>query len=304
MRAMIGQVGRALADRAPSRLVHLAGRVREVVAPQPWPYDEAAVGLYRCEQRGRGILPHPAYLYGLLSAARTARAVGVPAITALEFGVAGGNGLFSLRRHADVVREWYGVDVEIVGLDSGAGLLPATDPRDCPFALQEGDFAMDPEALDPSRAGAELVLGDVEATAGPLATRIADGDLPPLGFVSHDLDVYVGTRAALAALGDLPTTALLPRVPMYFDDLTGWPYTTETGERAAITDFNRCSDVRKVGRLENLEHTLGGHARWANWPRMMHLLHVFDHPDYNAPERVEHIDLGLHARVRNRHPAG
>jgi hypothetical protein len=293
--SLTGRLARVV-DRAPSRLVHLAGRVREVVAPQPWALDEAAVGLYRCEQRGRGALPHPAYLYGLLSAARTARAIGQPAITALEFGVAGGNGLCSLKRHAEVVREWYGLDVRIVGLDSGAGLLPATDPRDCPFALHEGEFAMDHAALDPHLDEQELIFGDVEHTVGPLAARIADGDLPPLGFVAHDLDVYVGTQATLAALGDLPPAAVLPRVPMYFDDLSGYPYTTETGERAAITEFNRSAEQRRVGRIENLEQTLGGHARWANWPRHMHLMHVFDHPDYNAPERVDHVDLGLRTR--------
>ncbi len=129
--------------------------------------------------------------------------------------------------------------------------------------------------------------------------RTVVGDLPPLGFVAHDLDVYSGTLSTLAAIGDLPTAAALPRVPMYFDDLSGYPYTTETGERAAITDFNRRADGRRIGRIENLEQTLGGHARWANWPRHMHLLHVFDHPDYNAVEKVDHVDLGLRAR-----PAG
>ncbi len=297
--SLTGRLGGRVVDMAPSRLVHLAGRVREVVAPQPWPTDEAAVGLYRCEQRGRGVLPHPAYLYGLLSAARTARAVGLPAITALEFGVAGGNGLCALHEHAEVVRARYGLDVRIIGLDSGSGLLPATDPRDCPFALHEGEYAMDRAALDPHLRDAELVIGDVERTVRPLAARIADGDLPPLGFVAHDLDVYSGTLSTLAAIGDLPTAAALPRVPMYFDDLSGYPYTTETGERAAITDFNRRADGRRIGRIENLEQTLGGHARWANWPRHMHLLHVFDHPDYNAVEKVDHVDLGLRAR-----PAG
>ncbi len=299
-RSLTERLGKQVLDLAPSGLVHLAGRVREVVAPQPWALDEAAVGLHRCEQRGRGVLPHPAYLYGLLSAARTARAAGFPAITALEFGVAGGNGLRALQQHADVVRDWYGIDVAIVGLDSGSGLLPATDPRDCPFALHEGEFAMDRAALTPHLGRAELILGDVEVTVRPLADRIAAGDLPPLGFAAHDLDVYSGTRATLEALGALPVTAALPRVPMYFDDLSGYPYSTETGERAAITDFNRSAVVRRIGRIENLEQTLGGHARWANWPRHVHLLHVFDHPDYNAPEKVDHMDLGLRARSRTR----
>lgn len=293
MGTALTDIVRRTVDRAPSRLVQLAWRVREVVAPQPWPFDEAAVGLYRCEQRGRGILSHPAYLYGLLAAARTAQAIGVKAVTALEFGVAGGNGLRAMQRHAQVVSDWYGLDVTIVGLDSGGGLLPSSEPRDCAFALHEGEFAMDYAALAPHLEGIELVLGDVETTVTSLASRIAGGDLPPLGFVAHDLDIYRGTLAALKALGALPVEALLPRVPMYFDDLSGYPYTTQTGERAAINDFNQVSDTRRIGRVENLEQTLGGSAHWANWPRHVHLMHVFDHPAYNAAERVAHTDLRL-----------
>lgn len=296
-KSLIGRVRRAAVAAAPSRMVHLAARVREVVAPQPWPFDDAAVGLYRCEQRGRGALPHPAYLYGLLAAARTARAVGADAITALEFGVAGGNGIRALREHANVVRAWYGLEVTIVGLDSGAGLLPSTDPRDSPFALPAGEFAMDHDALAPHLEGAELVLGDVGRTVGPLMDRVASGELPPIGFVAHDLDVFSGTHAALQAIGSLPTGAVLPRVPMYFDDISGYPYTTETGERAAITAFNTRSGRRRIGWVENLEQTLGGCARWANWPRHMFVLHTFDHPDYAAPEQVDQVDLGLRDRL-------
>lgn len=291
--SLIARAGRRAASVAPSRLVHLAARVREVVAPQPWPSDDAAVGLYRCEQRGRGALPHPAYLYGLLAAARTARAAGAREITALEFGVAGGNGLRALRAHAEVVRSRYGVGVTIVGLDSGHGLLPPTDPRDSPFALPEGEFAMDRAALEPHLDGIELVLGDVGETVVPLMERLAAAELPPLGFVAHDLDVFTGTHAALQAIGGLPTAAALPRVPMYFDDISGYPYTTETGERAAITAFNAGPQQRRIGRVENLEQTLGGSARWANWPRHVFVLHTFDHPDYGAREQVTQMDLGL-----------
>lgn len=296
--SMIMRAGRRAAAVAPSRLVHLVARVREVVAPQPWPFDDAAVGLHRCEQRGRGVLGHPQYLYGLLAAARTARAAGTQEITALEFGVAGGNGLRALREHAEVVRSWYGVRVTVVGLDSGRGLLPATDPRDSPFALPEGEFAMDHAALAPHLDGIELVLGDVGATVGPLMERIASGRLPPLGFVAHDLDVFTGTHAALQAIGGLPTVATLPRVPMYFDDISGYPYTTETGERAAITAFNEGPQRRRIGWVENLEQTLGGSARWANWPRHVFVLHTFDHPAYGAPEQVTQPDLGLRGTPR------
>lgn len=289
----MSSIPRGLIDRLPAGAVQLAFRLREVVNPQPWPSDDAAVELYRAERsHRRGVLPYPAYLYGLLSAARTARAVSAPAFTAVELGVAGGNGLRALEDHADRVGAQYGVTIAVAGLDSGAGLLEPADPRDCGFALSRGDFAMDQSRLTPSLRHAELVLGPVEDTVGPFMQRIASGELPPLGFVSHDLDMFTGTLATLDAI---PKDAqrLLPRVPMYFDDLSGYPYTDETGERAAITAFNETNSTRRIGRVENLEHTLGGSARWQNWPRQFFVLHAFDHVAYNEHESISIPDLGL-----------
>src|SRR5215207_985617 len=45
-------------------------------------------------------LDRPHYGYGLLKAAELARRLGYARISAIEFGVAGGNGLLSLERHA------------------------------------------------------------------------------------------------------------------------------------------------------------------------------------------------------------
>lgn len=289
---------RHVAGMTPGGLVNLAVRLREVIAPQPWPMDEAAVQLHHAERHHRrGMLPYPAYLYGLLSAARTARAVGTAAFTAVEFGVAGGNGLRALEDYADRVGHQYGITITVVGLDSGAGLLEPTDSRDCGFALGQGDFAMDQATLRATLRHAELILGPVEQTVGPFMQRIGAGELPPLGFVAHDLDVFTGTLAALDAMPTDPQR-LLPRVPMYFDDLSGYPYTDETGERAAITAFNAKSDIRRVGKIENLEHTLGGSARWQNWPRHVFVLHVFDHPAYNEPEKSQRPNLALSRQRR------
>lgn len=282
-----------IARLAPRRCVNFAQRLRWAIAPRPWPWDEAAVLLHHAETHGRGPLPHPPYLYGMASAARTARAVGADAFTALEFGVAGGNGLLAMERHADLVGRRYGVRVAVVGLDSGAGLLPATEPRDCAFALGAGEFAMDRPALIARLRDAELILGDVADTVRPLVARIESGELPPLGFVSHDLDVYTGTLATLEGIGVLGPERALPRVPMYFDDLSGYPYTTAVGEHAAIAAFNARRDDRRIGQVANLALTLGGSSRWAAWPAHVFVLHAFDHPRYNADERVANPDFSL-----------
>jgi hypothetical protein len=48
-------------------------------------------------------LERMAYAYGLYQAALEAKALGIPAISAVEFGVAGGNGLVALERYAEHV---------------------------------------------------------------------------------------------------------------------------------------------------------------------------------------------------------
>ena len=62
------------------------------------------------------------YLYGLLCAARTARAVGLREFSAIEFGVAGGNGLVACYgERATAVEQQTKMSIRIFGFDSGAG---------------------------------------------------------------------------------------------------------------------------------------------------------------------------------------
>lgn len=286
-----GRLLRSTVDNLPAPAVQFAALAKAVLNPRPLSWDDAAVELYRAERRGRGRLPYPAYLYSLLCAARTARAAGVEAFSAIEFGVAGGNGLCALEQHAARVEAASGVRISVFGLDSGAGLLSATDPRDCAFSLPPGEFAMDEARLRARLQRAELVLGPVEETVGPFMQRAERGEIPPIGFVSQDLDVYTGTIATLRALPTSPER-MLPRVPMYFDDLTGYPYTTEVAEWAAIRTHNEESP-RRIGQMPNLEQSLGGAARFATWPRHMFALHVFDHPRYNDREAGHNAVLGL-----------
>ena len=47
---------------------------------------------------------------------------------------------------------------------------------------------------------------------------------------------------------------MLPRVSMYFDDLTGYPYATVTGERAVINEFNQQTQHRQIGQIYGLKY--------------------------------------------------
>lgn len=270
--------------------MELALRVRMLLNPQPVPWDEAAVALHRAERQTKGRLRYPSYLYGMFAAARTAVAVGYDSFSAIEFGVAGGNGLSALEEHAATIEAMFPLRVSVFGFDTGAGLPNATDPRDCAFALKPGAFAMDEQKLRNKLHRSELIIGPVEESVVPFMERSRSGEIPPIGFIVQDLDVFTGTHATLNELQDNPQ--VLPRVSMYFDDLTGYPYTTEVGEWAAIRAFNE-SGSRKIGQVANLDLALGGTARFATWPRQFFVLHAFDHPKYNAPEEIRFPDLRL-----------
>ena len=66
----------------------------------------------------------PHYLMGVLTAADQAAREGVHAISVIEFGVAGGNGLVALDRYAAAVERETGVRVAVYGFDTGRGNSP------------------------------------------------------------------------------------------------------------------------------------------------------------------------------------
>jgi hypothetical protein len=76
----------------------------------------------------------PHYLLGVISAARRALRDGVPAVSVIEFGVAGGSGLLVLEREAARVEKELGVTIEFYGFDNGVEGMPKFigDYRDHP----------------------------------------------------------------------------------------------------------------------------------------------------------------------------
>jgi len=178
----------------------------------------------------------PAYLLGVLTAAKAARSQGVDEISVIEFGVAGGSGLLALQAEAAAVERATGVGVKVFGFDSGGGLPELIgDYRDHPDAWKPGDYRMDVEALrtrlDPRT---RLVLGRVEETA---RSFVADHDPPPIGFASIDLDLYSATAAALAVF-EGEERRMLRQVPLYFDDVEFLFNHRFAGELLAIDEFN------------------------------------------------------------------
>jgi hypothetical protein len=80
---------------------------------------------------------------------------------------------------------------------------------------------------------------------------------------------------------------------MYFDDLIGYPYTTVTGEWAAINEFNATHKDRQIGQIYGSKYYLGRAYRFALWTDRLFVLHVFSHSAYNAQEVMTTPDLKL-----------
>ena len=229
------------------------------------------------------------YGFGLLHAGRLAVRLGIGRITAIEFGVAGGNGLLALEDHAQLVTRETGVAIDVYGFDNGVGLPPPTDYRDMPYAWEQGFYAMDVEKLKRRLRSAKLLIGDVRETV----QTFAETSPAPVGFISFDLDYYSSTMAALRIL-ELPFERLLPRVFCYFDDVAGGAvscYNEFTGELLAINEFNQSHPDRKLARIAGLRHNF--RTLPVLWHEQIYVAHLFKHPDYNKPTHSGEHQLAL-----------
>jgi hypothetical protein len=243
---------------------------------------------YEAKLRVRSI-PRSQYGFGLLHAGRIAARLGIPRISALEFGVAGGNGLLALEDHARRVTGETGVQINIYGFDSGSGLPAPTDFRDMPYAWEQGFYAMDVDKLKERLRCAKLIIGDVRDTV----RGFGDENPAPIGFISFDLDYYSSTTAALAVL-DLPFEKLLPRVFCYFDDVAGGPsycYNQFSGELLAINEFNQSHADRKLATIAGLRHNF--RSLPTLWHEQMYVAHLFNHPHYSTPAHLGDQRLAL-----------
>ncbi len=199
-----------------------------------------------------GLSRRPAYLTGLVHAAGVARYEGVSTITAIEFGVAGGEGLLALQEEALAVEQETGVQIQVVGFDSGRGLPTLTgDYRDHPDYWKAGDFPLDETALRQKLAPTtRLVLGDVKDTVANFVDTI---QAAPIGFVSFDLDLYSSTMHALQVFTH-PKKSMLMRVPLYFDDVLE-PLVSHrfAGELLAIEEFNDQNSGVKIDQWRGIK---------------------------------------------------
>jgi hypothetical protein len=222
-----------------------------------------------------GAIPRANYGYCLYNGAKLAKCLGYPRMTAIEFGVAGGNGLLSMENHAEEISKLVGIEIEIYGFDTAEGLPKPVDYRDLPYHWKEGFYKMDVRALQSELRKAKLVLGDIADTL----KSFFDIHRPaPIGAISFDLDFYSSTKSALAVFHG-QQEFLLPRIFCYFDDTIGSEieaYNDFTGQRLAINEFNLENDAIKLGFPYCLLNTEYG------WRNQIWVAHLFKHPHYNT----------------------
>jgi hypothetical protein len=220
-----------------------------------------------------GLVARPHYAYGILGSAAEAKKLGYSGMTILEFGVAGGNGLLTMEEYAKEAERRTGIEISIVGFDSGEGLPAPVDYRDVPFLWDTGDFAMDQGALRSRLTRSELVLGDVRETTAAFVAEL--NSERPIGFVSFDLDFWSSTVAAFDVFRGRPE-ACLPRVWCYFDDIVA--LVEDLGELLAIREFNEEPHGRRIRHPWMLRGNVPFQPWWAD---QMFQAHLFDHPRYS-----------------------
>lgn len=222
-------------------------------------------------------VPYPPYAYGMLNAAIQAKALGLDTISALEFGVAGGNGVLAMQDLAEEIEKETGVKFKIFGFDSGLGLPAPSDFRDQEYFWPKGSFPMDVAALRKRLGQSELVLGDVRET---VATFFDAFTPPPIGFVAFDLDYYSSTKPAFDIFKGQQENYLL-RVECYMDDVGSFEVLSAsqgTGVLKAIADFNSESETKiyKKEQVSRFRHFKVG------WNDCMYVHHNFNHSHYNT----------------------
>jgi hypothetical protein len=215
------------------------------------------------------------YAFGTLEAARAARDLGKRKVTIIEFGVAAGGGLLGMCYLARRVGEVTGVEVKVVGFDTGVGMPPPLDYRDHPDLYQAGDFPMDQEALRKKLpANARLLIGELGETVPRFLAEL-DPEAP-IGFAAVDVDYYSSAAAALQILADPIPSKYLPLPILYLDDIVLPSHSRFSGELLAVEEFNATHRHRKIDQHRFLRSQRI--FKQAKWIDQIFLLHVFDHP--------------------------
>lgn len=219
----------------------------------------------------------PHYAQCIWQAANEAKMLGIKKISAIEFGVAGGNGLIILETYAKEVARLLNIEIEVYGFDTGCGLPEYNEGyKDLLHWWSSGTHCMDFDSLQKRLDIAQLVIGNVEDTLTDFSSKYNPAIV---GCMCIDVDYYSSTVPIMKFL-EGENALFLPRIYMYFDD-TNLKY-EYSGETLAIKEFNARNEMCKISP----ELTFDFESK-------MKICHRFDHPLYNYRIIKENVDLRL-----------
>jgi hypothetical protein len=223
-------------------------------------------------------IERPHYAYCMLGAARLARRLGIGRISAIEFGVAGGNGLKFMCDFAKEVESATGVRVDCIGFDSGNGMPEPKGREDLPYWFKAAQYKMDVPALQANVPEAKLVLGEISETVAGFAERERPA---PIGAIMNDVDYFSSTIASfdLFKQAKQHPSSFLPRMFMYFDDIIGSEvemYGPFNGQLAAIETFNNTQEDCKIHLNQNLLP-----LNHIGFRYQIYYAHLLTHPNYS-----------------------
>lgn len=217
----------------------------------------------------------PHYLYCIYHAAILAQRLGLKKISIIEFGVAGGNGVFFLESFVKNIKAEIGVEIEIYGFDLGNGLSEPKDYRDLPYWFKKDLYKMDYSSLSSKIKYTKLIIGDVKDTIKEFF-RIHNP--APIGVIINDLDYYSSTINSFEIFKTGEDKFYLPRIFCYFDDVIGTEnemYGTNNGQLLAINEFNNNNLDKKINLNQNLLNSAN------SYKFQIYYYHNYNHIDYN-----------------------
>lgn len=218
----------------------------------------------------------PHYAYCVYSAAILAKKLGYKSFSIIEFGVAGGNGIYFLEKFCKKVKLELNIQIEIYGFDLKEGLSNPKDYKDLPYWFQSGFYSMNELKLKKLLDHTKLILGDVKDT---IKKFFDDYNPAPIGVILNDLDYYSSTKDSFDIFNG-PEERYLPRVFCYFDDIIGTEnemYNIYTGELLAIMEFNKKNEFKKIALNQNLIARSN-----ESWRYQIYYYHNFLHSNYNT----------------------
>jgi len=229
----------------------------------------------------------PHYAYCLYHAAVLAKKLNYKSFSVIEFGVAGGNGLYFLEKFSEKIYKELNINIEIYGFTLKEGLQNSTDYRDLPYWFKAELYSTDDKILMTKLKKAKLIFGDVKETTKDFFSKFNPA---PLGVVLNDLDYYSSTINSFNIF-QFESKNYLPRIFCYFDDIIGCEhemYGEFTGELLAIKDFNNNNLNKKIFLNQNLIAKSN-----ETWRYQIYYYHDFLHEKYkifignNEQEKIE-----------------